>query len=163
MPKLVYISGALSDLPAGVRDQHLQFYEDLGRAVESIGLEAYVPHLYTDPVRHKTASPALIDRIDRTAVSYSCLVIAVVDYPALGVGIEIEMANHAAKPVLLVCQADRVAQGRISRLARGNPAVQGEILYLDFDDAIQQVLSFLKTFLQEQTAGPLPGPLQVRV
>ena len=158
----VYVSGGLSDLPADVRPKFIRFYEDIGKVVESLGLTAYIPHLNTDPIRHKDVTPEQVDLIDRTAVTYSKLVIAVADNPALGVGIEVEMANHAAKPVVLVFHRDLMDQRRISRLVRGNPAVIQEIVYNEFEEALVLIESFLHSFLESQETSVLPTCLQCR-
>ena len=157
----VYISGALSDVPDSVRPQYLKFYEDIGQVVESLGLSAYIPHQNTDPVRHKDVTPKEVDLIDRTAVTSSMLVVAVADNPSLGVGIEVEMAYHANKVVVLLCQEQRIAQRRISRLVRGNPSVIKEIIYVDFDEALTKLEKFLRAYLNEQAESVLPATLKV--
>ncbi len=160
MNKLVYISGALSDVPADIRPRYLEFYEAIGRLVESLELIAYVPHLNTDPVRHKHVTPAQVDLIDRTAVTSAELVIAVTDNPSFGVGEEIEIANHAAKPVVLLHQRNRLEQRLISRLIRGNPAVIAEIVFDDFADALIKLESFISSFLKERIKSILPESLK---
>jgi hypothetical protein len=159
-PRLVYISGALSDIPEASREQYLRFYEAIGNLVASLGFTPYVPHWNTDPVRHRDVTPQQVDLIDRTAVTSSVLVVAVADNPSLGVGIEVEMAYHAAKPVVLVCHRDRVAQRRISRLVRGNPAVVREIVYVDQLEALEQLKTFLRSWQQEREQGILPALLK---
>lgn len=156
----VYVSGALSDLPDAIRPQYLAFYESIGRLITNMGLVPYVPHLHTDPIRHKDVTPSQVDLIDRTAVTSSVLVIAVADNPSLGVGIEVEMAYHAAKPVVLVCRSNRVAERKISRLVRGNPAVIVEIIYQDHSDAISQLETFIRSWLGEREESVLPAVLQ---
>lgn len=158
---IVYVSGALSDVPAAIRPLYLDFYESIGRKVETLGLVAYVPHLNTDPVRHKNVTPKQVDLIDRTAVTSAMLVVAVADNPSLGVGIEVEMAYHANKPVVLVCQRERIEQRLISRLIRGNPAVIHEIIYVDFADARALLETFILSFLKEQAESILPKTLKV--
>jgi len=153
---LVYVSGALSDVPDGIRQQYLEFYEAIGQIVESVGLTPYLPHQNTDPVRHKDVTPVQVDMIDRTAVTSSILVIAVADNPSLGVGIEVEMAYHAHKPIVLICHRKLVEKRRISRLVRGNPGVIHEIIYEARDDACAQLRNFIHTFLKEQTDSILP-------
>lgn len=159
MASIVYVSGALSDVPADIRPQYIEFYEAIGRMVLSVGLTPYIPHQNTDPVRHKDVTPAQVDTIDRTAVMSSMLVIAVADNPSLGVGIEVEMAYHAHKPVVLVCHAERVAERRISRLIRGNPSVIHEIVYGDREEAIAELKAFVCSFLEQQANGILPKTL----
>ncbi len=157
--KLVYISGALSDVPDSIRQQYLDFYESIGRMVESIGLTPYVPHQNTDPVRHKDVTPKQVDMIDRTAVTSAMLVVAVVDNPSLGVGVEVEMAYHAHKPVVLLCHGDRIAERRISRLIRGNPGVVHEIIYVNRGDALARLEAFIRSFLERQAESVLPRAL----
>ena len=157
--KLVYISGALSDVPDAIRLQYLAFYEAIGHAVESIGLTPYLPHQNTDPVRHKDVTPQQVDIIDRTAVTSAMLVVAVADNPSLGVGIEVEMAYHAAKPVVLLCHRERIAERRISRLIRGNPGVVHEIIYVNRSDALIELEAFIRSFLKRQAESVLPRAL----
>ena len=157
---LVYVSGALSDVPDTIRQQYLDFYEAIGRLVESLNLSPYIPHQNTDPVRHKDVTPKRVDFIDRTAVMSAMLVVAVVDNPSLGVGIEVEMAYHALKPVILICHKDRVVQRKISRLVRGNPSVIREIIYMDVDDALHQLEECIHSFLLERNDSILPQVLK---
>lgn len=157
--KLVYISGALSDVPETIRQQYLDFYESIGRLVEFLGLTPYVPHQNTDPVRHKDVTPKQVDVIDRTAVTSAMLVVAVADNPSLGVGIEVEMAYHASKPVVLLCHRDRITERRISRLIRGNPGVVHEIVYVDREGALLELEAFIRSFLKWQAESVLPRTL----
>jgi hypothetical protein len=158
---LVYVSGALSDLPETLRTQYIAFYEAIGNAVESVGLVPYLPHQNTDPVRHRDVTPKGVDLIDRTAVTSSSLIIAVADNPSLGVGIEVEMAYHASKPVVLLCRRDRLDARRISRLIRGNPAVVRELVYEHESDALEQLEGFLRSWLRERSGGILPASLRI--
>ncbi len=146
--KLVYVSGALSDVPENIRQKYLDFYESIGRMIESLGLVPYVPHQNTDPVRHKDVTPKQVDLIDRIAVTSAILVVAVADNPSLGVGIEVEMAYHANKPVVLLCHRERLEQRRISRLVRGNPGVLHEIVYESQDGALAELKAFILFFLE---------------
>jgi hypothetical protein len=156
---LVYVSGALSDVPEASRQQYLEFYEEIGHLVESLGLSAYVPHRNTDPVKHKDVTTHQVDFIDRTAVNSSFLVVAVADNPSLGVGIEVEMAHHASKPVVLICHKDKIEQRRISRLIRGNPAVVHEIVYDGQADALVQLKTCLTLIVEALENSVLPDSL----
>lgn len=156
---IVYVSGALSDVPQDIRQSYLDFYEAIGRMIESLGLTPYIPHLNTDPVRHKDVTPKQVDLIDRTAVMSSMLVVAVADNPSLGVGIEVEMAYHANKPVVLICRGDKIRERKISRLIRGNPAVVHEIEYFDEADALSLLEGFIVQFLRDAEQSVLPRSL----
>lgn len=156
---IVYVSGALSDVPDMIRLQYLSFYEAIAERVKSIGLDPYVPHQNTDPIKHKDVTPKQVDFIDRSAVTSAWLVVAVADNPSLGVGIEVEMACHAQKSVILLCSAERVAARRISRLIRGNPSIVHEIVYSDFADALEQLETSIRSLLAEQEKSILPASL----
>lgn len=158
---IVYVSGALSDVSETIRPQYVAFYEAIGQIVESLELTAYIPHQNTDPVRHKDVTPKEVDMIDRSAVTSAILVVAVADNPSLGVGIEVEMAYHANKVVILLCQEQHIAQRRISRLIRGNPSVIKEIIYVDFDEALSKLEKFLRSYLKEQAESILPDSLKI--
>ena len=160
LPKMVYISGALTDMPEEQRVVLRRFYTDLGRVCKEFGFVVYLPHIYGDPklVAHKT--PKQIDEIDRLAVTLSCLVIAYVGVPSIGVGIEIEMANHANKPVILLFEKEKMEARRISRLVRGNVAVREEVAFTDFDHAVARLRMILAQFKNPDRNGHLPPPLR---
>ena len=90
-------------------------------------------------------TPQEVDHLDRTAVLNSALVIAYIGRPALGPGIEIEIARAAKIPVVVIYEADRLSQKKVSRLARGNPAVVKEISFANKNDAERQLREFLIT------------------
>jgi hypothetical protein len=136
---LVYISGALTDLPPDRRSGYLEFYENIGRVVATLGGDPYLPHQASDPVRAPNLSPAEVDDLDRKAVSSASIVIAYVGFPSLGVGHEIEMAHHMMKPVILLAEAER----KVSRLTLGNPAVTHCLRFTDYDDAYRQLIHAL--------------------
>ncbi|HWQ99370.1 MAG TPA: XRE family transcriptional regulator [Candidatus Methylomirabilis sp.] len=159
--RMVYISGALSDMEDTERARLRMFYEWVGAVCEEYGFSAYLPHRFSDPALHRNKSPQDVDRIDRTAVTLSYLVIAYVGMPSLGVGIEIEMAFHAYKPVVLLFEKERMDQRRVSRLVRGNPSVWHEIPFTDHEDAIRQLKEFLPAFLADVREQSLPPPLSV--
>lgn len=149
LSKMVYVSGALTDMPEEERVHLRAFYEAIGRLCREFGYAVYLPHIYGDPklVAHKT--PREIDHMDRLAVTLARFVIAYVGVSSAGVGIEIEMAHHAHKPVILLYERVKLEERRISRLVRGSPAVVHEIVFTDFDDVLAQLRALL--------AGPFNG------
>lgn len=158
---MVYISGALTSMPEQERIQLRKFYEELGEICKEYNFELYIPHIYGDPklLAHLTA--AQIDRRDRLAVTQSYFVIAYVGIPATGVGIEIELAHHSNKPVVLLYEQEKLEQRAISRLVRGNPSIKHEVAFLDFEDAKHKLRSYFGNFLQEIKSEDLPLPLAV--
>ncbi len=159
--KTVYISGALTDMTESKRAALRKFYDKLGSICEEFGLEPYNPHVYGDPKNVAQLTPVEIDRIDRLAVTQSYLVVAYVGVPSIGVGLEIELAHHANKPVVLLFEKEKLEKRRITRLVRGNPAVVCEIGFKDFHDAFSQLSTFLAGFQQMIRSESLPPPLTI--
>lgn len=133
MENKVFISGALTDISNPDHEKHK--YERIGHLCEEKGLQAYLPHTFTDPDLHAHVSAQEVYKIDRYHVATSCLVIAFVDIPSLGVGQEIEIAQEHGVPTILVHHRDN----RLSRMTRGSPGIVTEIRYHDLEDAIQQL------------------------
>ncbi len=136
-----------------------RFYEELGEICKLFGFEVYLPHIYGDPKFVAHLAPKQIDRIDRLAVTQSYLVVACVGISSTGVGIEIELAYHANKPVILLYEQKKLNERRISRLVRGNPAVVSHIVYESFDDAKVKLDAFLKEFCRSIVAENALPPL----
>jgi hypothetical protein len=118
-----YIAGALtvSDHTEDIRS----VYESIGKLCESLGITPYIPHAGgTDPVKNPDVTPSFVWKKDVGAIFNADVLIAYVGMPSLGVGAEIELARIAAKDVVLWW----VEGEKVSRMARGNPAVVGEII-----------------------------------
>lgn len=142
---LAYVSGALTngeDLPRLRR-----LYENIGLLCQELGMEAYVPHLYTDPEHNADKQPDEVYAIDMKRVSQADILIAYVGLPSLGVGAEIERAHHASTDVLLL----REHAATVSRLVRGCPAVIGEVAFSDDDDALVQLRDVLEQWLRSRS------------
>jgi hypothetical protein len=159
--KSVYISGALTDVSEGERAKLREFYDDLGGVCRESGLEPYSPHAYGDPKLVAHLTPKEIDRIDRLAVTQAYLVVAYVGVASIGVGIEVELAHHSDKPVLLLYEKSKLEKRRITRIVRGNPAVIREIAFEDFDDALAQLRAFMRDFQSMIRTESLPPPLTI--
>ena len=133
----VYVSGPLTGI------DHLEdlkkFYEDIAAVCVKESIQAYVPHLFTDPIRNPLMTAQEVYALDRKHVKESNLVLAYVGMPSIGVGQEIEIARERNIPVVLLFEAG----AKVSRMARGNPAVIAEICFTDFSDALQQLSQWL--------------------
>ena len=138
MKSRAYVSGVLTGVES--LDVLKKFYEDISRVCAAEGVAAYVPHLVTDPEKNADFTPKEVYELDRLKVIESNLVIAYVGVPSLGVGQEIEIARESNIPVLLMMEKE----ARISRMARGNPAVIAEIRFEDFRDALKQLSLWLR-------------------
>ena len=153
----VYISGSLTVMQEDRRKRLRSHYELLAAIVERNGYGAYLPHKFSDPTLNAQMTPAEVDVNDRTAVMRSALVLAEVTVPAIGVGIEVEMAYHANIPVVLFVKNGE----RISRLVEGNPAVVAVIRCNPFtpDAAEQAIHEELERLEQRPCMKTLPGVL----
>jgi hypothetical protein len=137
MIRRVYISGALTGLPSPEATK--AFYEALAGVCAEAGITAYVPHLSTDPLKYPELSSQDVYALDRSQVLASDLVIAYTGFPSLGVGMELEIAHQARIPVLLLVEGGMP----LSRMARGCPAVIGEIFFDTQDVALERLRSWL--------------------
>ena len=160
--KTVYIAGSLTGHTAKDHPRLRRLYEQFADVCRQFGLEPYLPHQHSDPELATRLTPSQINRIDRLAVTQAYLVVAYVGRPSTGVGIEIEMAYHANKPVVLVYEQSALDQRQITRLVRGNPAVVHEIAFTDTSDATTQLADFIKTFAYKIMDEHLPEPLSIR-
>ncbi|HUC90273.1 MAG TPA: hypothetical protein VMR45_05720 [Patescibacteria group bacterium] len=158
--KTVYIAGALTDMSEDQRANLRKFYEDIADVCREFELEPYVPHVYGDPKLVAHLTPKDIDRIDRLALTQSYLVILYAGVASTGVGVELEMAHHSNKPVVLLFEDTKLEQRTISRLVRGNPAVKGEIAFKDFSAALKELRAWLAKFHEELAGEQLPHPLR---
>lgn len=134
MSKQIYISGALTN------SSRKQFYENLGEVVEQSGYKPYIPHLHTDPEKNAAAKPCEVYEVDMRQIDNSCLVIAYVGYPSLGVGAELEHANTKGIPMILLYEKGE----KVSRLALGIPMVKRILEFADEETALKYVSQYLQ-------------------
>jgi nucleoside 2-deoxyribosyltransferase len=137
--KKVYISGALTEVNVNDPTSLKRFYESIAELCKTLGMKPYVPHLNSDPVVHPHLDPKQVYEMDKREIAGSDIVIAYVGFPSLGVGQEIEIARENEVPVILLYEQSK----RISRMARGNPAVIAQIAFADFEDGLRQLRSVL--------------------
>ncbi|MBW4603255.1 MAG: nucleoside 2-deoxyribosyltransferase [Calothrix sp. FI2-JRJ7] len=128
-----YISGALTDIKNP--EEYKQFYESIALLCEEISIEAYVPHLYTDPVNNPEFTPQEVFKNDKHQVSSSDLVIAYLGYPSFGVGMELAYAEARKIPIIILYEVGK----RISRFPRGIPTLVAEIRFHNYEDALSQL------------------------
>lgn len=161
---IVYISGALTDMPEEKRQELREFYDRIGMVCQEFGLIPYLPHISGDPQRLPNVTPEQINIIDRRAVTQSILVIAYIGVPSLGVGIEIELAYHSYKSLILIYEkkALETKPSRISRLVRAHPAVIAHIVFETKENVYDELRKTLKEYIDNERALPwLPGILKI--
>ena len=106
----VYISGALTMF------DRKNWYEEIGRLVDSLGYYAYVPHLHIDSEKNVTSKQ--IYETDMRELEQSFLVIADVSCPSLGVGAELERSNAKEIPVILIYKKDHIASDFVQGITK---------------------------------------------
>lgn len=136
--KKAYISGALTRLDGKKDYRHI--YEMIAMICSDNGMEVYLPHIFSDPVKNPEISPAKVWEQDHRNVSSSDLIIAYVGQPSHGVGAELEIARVACKDIILWYFEGE----KVSRMVLGNPAVQKTIVAKDENDIYRKLIKYLK-------------------
>jgi hypothetical protein len=146
--KTVYICGPLTELPRAEQAKVKSFYGAIADVVENVmGMRAFVPHEHYDPILHAGYTPQEIDAAERAQVcKRTSLLLVVTIQPSWGGGIEVEMARQSGVPVVLLCERSKLEACKISRLLRGNAAIEQIIPYGSEEDALEKLLVELPKF-----------------
>lgn len=153
-----YVSTALTGVDARTREA-ITATVDVVKAVcaePEVGFEVYFPGDHTDPVRDPHVEPDEVFRIDRDRVKSADLVLFALHAPSVGVGLELEMARASLLPVVFLIP-DGV---RVSRMARGVPAVKAEVAFTDagmLRERLRTALVRLRPRVQERRARAAGG------
>ena len=136
--KTAYIDGPLTELEESQKKVVKSFYARIADVCGNVfGVRAFVPHEHFDPERHSKFTPQEVDVAERDQVCNKTSVLIVVAVaPSWGGGIEVEMAWQSKVPALVLCESKKLRTGKISRLLRGNPAVQRVIEYETDEEAL---------------------------
>lgn len=139
-----YICGPLTELTPEEQVLVKDTYVALADVTAEFGPRAFVPHEHYDPVKHANYTPADVDDAERRQVcELTSLLVVVAVAPSWGGGIEVEMANTHDVPVVILCQRSQLENRKVSRLLRGNPAVQEVLCYEELGDAPEVLRTFL--------------------
>lgn len=160
MSRIIYIAGALTDISEEERQTLREFYEALGKVCQAFGFEPYISHIFSDPKNFPNLTSRQISYMNRLALTRSYLVVACIDVPSIDVGIALELSHHANKPVVLFYEKEKFDQCRITRLARGCPAVIEHIIFDNFQNAEKEFRNFLKIFSNRLKSEELPPSLR---
>lgn len=137
--KTAYISGALTNLDEVESWRMKQIYEGIAKTCAEMGVDAYVPHLHSDPDKHAHISPAEVYELDTKEVLARDLLIIEASHPSHGAGGEAVQASLGKKAIFL-CSGEGF---RVSRYVRGIPGVALEIKYRSLDDLQLQLTAWL--------------------
>ena len=133
----IYVGGELTlrENP----EEKRRFYEKIANLCRELGFSAYLPHEYSDPELHPKETPQQIYEEDYKRVANAKIMIAYVGRPSLGTGTELEIAKNNNTDLILVHHKDE----KVSRMARGNPAVKHIIQYESEEDLLNQLREIL--------------------
>jgi nucleoside 2-deoxyribosyltransferase len=133
----IYISGPLTNLDS--EHQKLKLvYEKFKKLLEAKGLNVYVPHLKTDPIKAPNITPKEVWETDVSAVTKSDLIIAYVGIPALGVGQELEIARCAGKDIIIWSYEGE----RVTRMTLGCPAVIRHFVVKNDEEIYNELIKY---------------------
>jgi hypothetical protein len=149
--KLPYVCGPLTELAPEEQAGAKKFYVRIADACErAIGTRAFVPHEHYDPDLHANFGPEDVDYAERLQVcEHTSVLIVLPIAPSWGGGIEVEMAYRSGVPVILLCNEQKLAARKISRLLRGNPGVVSTTLYSSEEDALMWLEATLPVFVKD--------------
>lgn len=146
--KPAYVCGPLTELPPDVQAKAKLFYERIADVCHSaLGVRAFVPHEHYDPIKHANFSPGEVYAAERRQIKENTGVLIVVASfgPSWGGGIEVDMADEAGIPEVILCQEGK----NISRLLRGVPAVADIIYYKNECEALSILFNRLIMLLRQ--------------
>ena len=136
--KTVYIAGALTKLSD--LDQK-NIYKELGDFFISNDIKPFVPHLEGgDPVNHPEVSAQDIWQKEESILKKTDLLVAYVGEPSLGTGGELEIIRMLKKDIILWWYQGQ----KVSRFARGNPAVIAQLKVKDKKELLNKLLKIIK-------------------
>lgn len=133
----IYIAGSLTN--SKNPDEQKKFYEEIAEVCKQSNFSVYLPHQHTDPIQHPDVSPEEVYNKDYEKVVKANCIVAIVDKPSLGVGIELEIAKNNNTGIILVYHKDE----KISRIVRGNPGIKHTIQYETKEDALRRLRTIL--------------------
>lgn len=143
---LSYVAGPLTS--ASSLGMLRTFYDKIGELCRNKGVEAYLPHEYTDPTVTSDIASKEVYRTNVERVANSDLVIAYVGLPSHGVGIEIERACQNRVDVILLYERGTT----VSRMVTGSPAIVEHVVFSDLPEALERLTSTLDRWIAEQSS-----------
>ena len=144
-----YFASALTTLDEMQRRDLLQVSAIASKVCSDLDIDLYEPIKSTDPVSHPQVSPEDVYNLDRKRVSKSDLLIHVADYASTGAGEELDIAQSALIPIVLINHGS----ARVSRMVTGIPAFKLEITYNSFEELeieLRQRLTEIRPILEER-------------
>jgi len=144
----VYISGAL--MAAKNLDRVKQLYNEIASICSENGLQPYLPHNNTDPIKNSKVSNKEVFEKDFEELVKSSLVISYIGEPSLGVGAELSICVSNRIPVITITESKR----KVSRFLKGMLQTNDNAQAIEFDnknDLKVKLNDCLKSYLHGAT------------
>jgi hypothetical protein len=170
----IYIACALTHVPRGtIFDEHIAFIHAVAGMLKGVGHEVMYALVNSDP---QLATKPFEDRArlcylwDRNMVERANLVIAEASFPSTGLGIEMQIAESNATPIIL-CFRDfgvnkvetvtyenpdhckhhlQVGEGFVTLMALGVPTVFKVVRYSDSHQGLEKIAAALDLLIQDR-------------
>ena len=141
-----YLASALTGLDAEQRNNLFEVADLVTTACEELDIAVYEPRKSTDPVLHPEVTPEDVYHRDREIVLAADLVIHIADYASTGSGEELDFAQAALIPIVLLSHGDSV----VSRMVLGIPGVKLVVTY----NTLEELRTELRQCLTGNQADP---------
>jgi len=137
-----YLACALTGLEKDQRSLMFHLSDIVAIICDKYEIELYEPRKATDPVHHPEVNDADVFATDRERVLSSDLLIHLSHYPSTGSGEELEFANNALLPMIIISRSEH----HVSRMITGIPSfkihlkyTEPEELRIKLDDCLSQI------------------------
>ena len=144
-----YLASALTKLSEEERRHLSEVSKIVVDVCEQLDIFVYEPRTSTDPIQHPDVPAEDVFNKDRELVLGSDLVIHIADYASTGAGEELDFAQAALIPIVLLSHGD----SSVSRMVLGIPALKLILTYETLDDLhveLRQRLAEIKPILEER-------------
>jgi len=147
-----FMSGALTNLTPETREQTLRFHEKVVAVADKHGVDLYLPHLHSDPIKHTYVPPSQVVVMDRERVKDSMTMIVDIRRPPYGVesfdvGMEIGFCEKHNTNIIVLCRRDayeRFKNDPYEMKILESPMVKAMILYESDEEALEQLDDLLE-------------------
>ena len=144
-----YLATALTKLSEQERRHLTEVSEIVVDVCEELDIVVYEPRKSTDPIQHPDVPAEDVFNKDRERVLGSDLVIHIADYASTGAGEELDFAQAALIPIVLLSHGG----SSVSRMVLGIPALKLILTYETLDDLrveLRHRLAEIKPILEER-------------
>jgi hypothetical protein len=168
----IYLGCGLTHVPRAIFADYVGYLHKLANALQAIPAVARVRYALVDSDPQLASKPtpdraALCYDWDRRMVEEADLLVAEASFPSTGLGIELQLADTAGKPAIMLVgdfgtnrvgrahyqNPDRsehdlqIGEGIVSLMALGVPAIRKIVLYRTFDEAISQAVATVMLYV----------------